>query len=73
MVPGKGLIVEPSTIEPIACLIASAASPFLKWFGDKPGPMGWIVNLTSIFRIVIIVLVLGSREARQKSRVLGRW
>ena len=69
MVPRKGLMVEPGTIEPIARLAATAASPFLKWFGNRPGPMGRIVNLRSIVRIVIIVLILGSRKARQKSRV----
>ena len=72
MIPEKGLMVEPSAIEPIACLVASATSPFLKRFSDRPSSVGGIVHLASIVRIVLIVLVLGARDARQKSRVRGR-
>ena len=56
-------MVEPSTIEPIACLVASATSPFLKWFSDGPSSVGGIVNLMSVIRIVLIVLVLLGKRA----------
>ena len=40
VIPGKGLVVKPSTIKPIAKLMTSATSPFLKRFSNRPGSMG---------------------------------
>ena len=65
VIPRKGLVVEPSAIEPIAGVMGSTTSPFFKRFSDGPRSIGGIVKLTSIVGIVLVVLVLGARNARQ--------
>ena len=63
--------MKPSAIEPKTFTTALAASPFLKGFGHRPRSMGRMVDLASIIRVVLVVLIVNSREARKKGGING--
>ena len=69
VIPLQSLVVEPSAIEPIALIVGSTTGPFLIWFSNRLISVSEIVNLTSVVIEVLVVLILGARDARQKGRV----
>ena len=63
MIPANGAIMEPSAIEPVSGGAIVATCPFLMWGGLEVS-MTAGMNLVGVIGVVLIVLVVNSRNAR---------